>query len=134
MCVDIVFERPNIANCEYRLHFTVDGVSVNVFAFKEFFENLFELGSFIRPYSQWFKFRDHATKSFSSFLCTLSSDWLETEFSRLYINSDKKVFNTIVLFSQLVYKSQINRPDLIDIVSKIFQTGKTSSFLSVLCT
>ena len=52
------------------------------------------------------------------------------EFSWQYINSDQKVFNTTVVFSRL-RKRGINKRDLIDIVSKIFQTRKTFSVLSV---
>ena len=96
---DDVFERSKIALCKCRLRFTVCGVSVNAFAFTELFENPFELASFIRPYFQCLNFGDHAAKSFSSFLRTLSSHWLNSEFSWQYINSDKEVFNTIVVFS-----------------------------------
>ena len=81
MFVDDVFERSNNALCECSFHFTVCGVSVNAFAFAELFESSFELGSFIRSYFQWFSFGDHAIKKFSGFLLTLSSQWLNSEFS-----------------------------------------------------
>ena len=99
MFVDDVFERSNNAVCKCRIRFTVCGVSVYAFAFTELFESPFELGSFIRPYFQRFSFGDHATKSFSSFLCTLSSPWLNSEFSWQYNNSCKKVFKTILVIS-----------------------------------
>ena len=92
--VDKVFERSNIALYKYRFHFTLFAVSSNAFVFTKLSESSFELGSFSRSYFQWFDFGYHATKSF---LCTLCSQWLNSEFSRQYINRDKEVFNNPVV-------------------------------------
>ena len=120
--VDDVSERLNIALCKCRLCFTVCGVSVDVFGFTELFESAFELGSFIRPYFQWFSFGDHATKTFKFPLhpqFAMAEIWIFVTVHQ----QRQKVFNTIVVFSQLVYISQLNRPDLIDIISNNLQTG-----------
>ena len=103
--VDNVFGRLNSAPCKCRFGWTVCFVNVDAFAFSELFGSCFELGSWIGSYFEWFSSDDHATKTFTTFLRTLGSHWLNSEFSWQYISSHKKLFNTLLQISWFVNKN-----------------------------
>ena len=71
-----VFDKSNIALCNYRLRFIVCVITVNAFVLTELADSSFKLSSFSRPNFQWFCFGDKAAKSFLTF----GSHWLKREF------------------------------------------------------
>ena len=78
----------NTALCKCRFSFTVCGAGGIAFAFTELIEISFDFSSLFTPYFQSCSFGDHATKSFSSFLRTLSSHRWNSEIPWQYINSE----------------------------------------------